>query len=287
MSGTVMGEAFLESGVKWNSVANTALKAATRFWFTVTVIGQMMLAVYVALYYGGSAARGQMEAWGRHLTHGWVAGDAPGNTALAAHLLAAILVSAGGGIQLIPGIRERAPRLHRWMGRIYILTAVATSVAGLYMVWVRGSVGDLSQHLGSTGNAILIVLFAGLALSSAMARRISVHRRWALRLFLVVSASWFLRVMLFFWLIVNHGPAGFNPKTFTGPALTILTFAQYLLPLAVLQVYLRVQNRAGAAGRFAMAAALVLLTLATVVGLFGTTMGIWLPTLRAGHMKFS
>ena len=74
--------------------------------------------------------------------------------------------------------------------------------------------------------------------------------------------------MLFFWLIVNHGPVGFNPKTFTGPALTILTFAQYLLPLAVLQLYLRVQNRAGTAGRFAMAAALFVLTLATIVGLF-------------------
>ncbi len=78
---------------------------------------------------------------------------------------------------------------------------------------------------------------------------------------------------------------GFNPKTFTGPFITILTLAQFLLPLAVLQLYLRVQSRPGTARRFAMAALLFALTLLTGIGLFGDVMGLWLPVFRTGHLK--
>src|SRR5260221_7484394 len=233
MSGTVMGEAFLESGVKWNSVASTALKAAARFWFAVTAAGQLIFAVYVTLFYGGTAANGHVEMWRRHLTHGIVRGDALGNVALVFHLIAAVILSAGGAIQLIPQVRNAVPRFHRWLGRIYIVTAVLTSVAALYMVWVRGTVGDLSQHLGGSLNGVLIILFAGLALRTAMARKLGVHRPWALRLFLVVSGVWYLRVGLMAWLNLNHRPVGFNPKSITRRFIMEPTLAQCLFDLAV------------------------------------------------------
>lgn len=45
-----------------NSVADTALKTAARFWFLVTVAGQRIFAFYVASFYGSSAARGDLDA---------------------------------------------------------------------------------------------------------------------------------------------------------------------------------------------------------------------------------
>jgi hypothetical protein len=36
------------------------------------------------------------------------------------------------------------------------------------------------------------------------------------------------------WSRTNHGPAGFDPKAFTGPFLTFWSFGNYLLPLAIL-----------------------------------------------------
>jgi hypothetical protein len=84
---------------------------------------------------------------------------------------------------------------------------------------------------------------------------------------------------LLFWLIVNKGPVGFNPKTFLGPFLDFLTFAQLLIPIAVLEVYFRVQQKAGANARFAFAGTLMILTLAMGVGIFGATMGMWLPRI--------
>ena len=203
-----------------------------------------------------------------------------GNFVLAIHLLLAVVITVGGPLQLIPQLRARMPSLHRWNGRIYMLTAYTIGSAGLYLIWIRGgSVGDVIQHVGISVDAVLIMFCAAMALRHALAHNFGVHRRWALRLFLVVSGVWFFRVGLMFWLIVQQGPAGFNPKTFQGPFLSLLSFAGYLLPLAVLEIYLRVKDRSGAPGKFAMAAGLLVLTIAMGIGIFGATMGMWLPRI--------
>lgn len=62
-----------------------------------------------------------------------------------------------------------------------------------------------------------------------------------------------------------------------GPFLTFLSFAQYLLPLTVLEVYLRTRYRSGAPSRIVMAAGLFVLTVAMGIGIFAATMGMWLP----------
>jgi len=127
---------------------------------------------------------------------------------------------------------------------------------------------------------LLILGFAGMALKHALARRFDLHRPWALRLFLAVSGGWFFRVGLMLWVVLNHGPAGFDPKTFTGPFLTFLSFAQYLLPLGVLQLYLLAQDTRAARRQLAMAAGLFTLTLAMAGGIFFASLALWLPHMR-------
>src|SRR6266850_2494710 len=102
-----------------------------------------------------------------------------------------------------------------------MLMAVSLSIAGLYMTWIRGSVGDIFQHLGSSLNAVLIMLCAALALRYAVARDFKTHRRWALRLFLGGSGSWCLRLMFCLTLLVV-GAVGFDPSTFGGRLLTFM-----------------------------------------------------------------
>ena len=103
------------------------------------------------------------------------------------------------------------------------------------------------------------------------------HRRWAMRLFLVMSGVWFFRVGLMLWLLIHQAPVGFDGETFTGPFLTALTFGQTLLPLLMLELYFYAQKRAGTQGRFAMAGLLALLTLATAAGIVGATLMMWSP----------
>src|SRR5712675_2365208 len=145
-----MSTAVLTNRLELDSIAETVLKAAARFWFGVTVIGQLFFAFAVASFYALTALRGNYHAW--KITNGYIPGVTKGNLAVVMHLFSAVMVMLAGAVQLVPQVRNRFPAFHRWNGRIYMLTAVALSAAGLYMTWIRGSVGDISQHLGSTGN---------------------------------------------------------------------------------------------------------------------------------------
>jgi hypothetical protein len=263
------------------SVADTALKAAARFWFAVTVVGQLIFAFTVASFYALTALRGDYHKW--NFTNGYVPGFSMGNTAVVLHVASAVIIMLAGAAQLVPQVRNRFPVFHRWNGRIYMLTAVTLSVAGLYMTWFRGSVGDLSIHLGSTLNAVLIWLCGGMALRYALAREFKTHRRWALRFFLVVSASWFFRIGFFLSFLIFKGPFGFDPVTFRGPFLTFMSFGQFLIPLAVLEIYLRAQDRLGALRRIATAGMLFVLTLVMGGGLFAVAMAQWVPQVKAAY----
>ncbi|WP_058051070.1 DUF2306 domain-containing protein [Janthinobacterium sp. Ant5-2-1] len=260
--------------------AARALSASARFWFLATVIGQLFFAAYIVALYGGTAARGNLPGWNAVMSHGHVPGDGAGNVATGIHLLLAAILMLGGALQLVPQVRRHLPALHRWNGRVYLSGAVLAALSGLYMLWWRGAVGDTTQHLGISLNAVLILVFAGLALKKVLRGDIAAHRRWALRLFLAVSGVWFFRVGLMCWLAVNGGPAGFDPQTFTGSALSILAFAQYLLPLAVLEAYLRCRDGGNAMLRLGMAAVLALLTVAMSLGIAVAAMGMWLPRMH-------
>ena len=271
----------LPSKTKRASLADTALLGAARLWYLTAVAGQLVFALTVAALYGGTAARGDFRAWNRFMPAAHVPGEALGNAAAAAHLLAAVVITLSGAIQLLPRIRQRAPSFHRWNGRLYLLSAVAVSSAGLYLLWTRQTIGDLWQRLGSSLNAVLILFCAAMALRTALGRDFRSHRRWTLRLFLVVSASWMFRVGIALSLLLNKGPFGFDPSTFSGPFLTLMSFGTYLVPLAVLELYFRAQEGSSARGRLAMATGLLGLTVAMGVGIFAATMVFWVPRLEA------
>ena len=249
-------------------------------WLTVAVLGQLLMAAYLVAFYGRAALQGAFERWNDVMPQAYAAGATMFNLVIGFHLLFAGVIIVVGALQLLPAIRRRAPALHRWSGRVYLIAAALLSIGGLLLVWVRGgSAGDLSQHVAVSGNALLILACAWMAWRHARARRMPAHRRWALRLFLAVSGVWCFRVGLSLWLVVNQGPAGFDPATFSGPFLTALAFAQYLLPLAVLELFLRVQVRANPRAQLAMAAGMTVLTLGTLAGIAAASMILWLPRM--------
>ena len=261
------------------SNASNALARAGQTWFIVAAAGQLIFAWYMAALYGMSALRGDWATWNKVMPRGWNEGDTVGNVAIFVHLLLALIVTLAGLAQLVPAIRRAAPQLHRWTGRVYIASAFGIAFGSMYLMWVRGAVGDLSQHIGSTLNAILLVVFAVIALRHARSRNLAAHRQWALRLFMVMNGVWFFRLGLLLWLMIHQQPVGFDPKTFTGPFLTFLVYAQTLLPLAALELYFRAQRSDVAARKWLAAAIIAVLALATAGGIVGATMGLWLPRL--------
>ena len=82
-----------------------------------------------------------------------------------------------------------------------------------------------------------------------------------------------------FWLFVHGRPVGFDPETFRGPFLVFLGFAQYLVPLAVLELYFFAQRKTSTKVKIGMSIVMLILTFITALGTFAATMGMWLPRI--------
>lgn len=267
-----------KAGQRW---APRLLRGAAALWTSIAIGGQLVFAAYVAGFYGRTALAGNPERWNQVMARGHVAGDTVFNAVLALHLGLAVAIVLGGAVQLLPTLRRLRPAMHRWNGRIYLAGAVVLSLGGLAMIWIRGGVaGDLGQHLGTSANAVLILLCVAMAWRHARRSQWPAHRRWALRLFLAVSGVWFFRIGLMGWLAVNQAPVGFDPDRFVGPTLTALAFAQVLLPLAVLELYLRALDSRRSGPQWLAAVVVAAMSAATLVGTLAAIMGMWWPVLR-------
>lgn len=255
------------------------LNYVATFWFIVAALGHWIFVAYLIGHYGPlvlqNGAAGLTES---AMPGGFVAGDWVGNVAALSHILLATIVIGGGPLQLIPAIRARYPRFHRWLGRSYVVAAVIGATGGLYMIWTRGTVGDIVTQLSISLDGVLILVCAALALRHAAARDFARHRQWALRLFMVASAVWFFRVSLMGWVALTGG-IGIDWETFTGPMVYFLGFAQYLVPLAVLEWYFRVQASRRPLDQVAVAITLAALTVFMGIGIVVATMGMWLPRM--------
>lgn len=267
-------------GAKSDRISRKVFGSSVALWFLATLVGQWFFAAYVIAYYGSlMVPEGMPGLSNSHIPRNYEPSDPLGNVALAAHVLIASVILIGGPLQLVPQIRLRFPAFHRWTGRLYLTSAIVATLSGFYMIWIRGSaVGDLSQHLGLSLNGVLILVFAFYTVRSAVAGSLVSHRVWALRLFLASSGVWFSRVGLWLWVKLTGG-AGLDFASFTGPFLTILNFANYLIPLSVLETYLRVRRGKRPGEQSVFAVFLLVLTALMSIGIYEAANRIWLPKM--------
>lgn len=274
-----MRELIFQSKPLTGVTSQDAMRVTVTLWLCLAAVGHFVFLFYIlAVFYPPIVRDGLEGMAGLHLPAGFREGDTLGNLVSASHVLLAAIIIGGGPLQLIPGVRTRYPRFHHWLGRTYFVAAMLGALGGLVMVWTRGTVGNIVSYLTITGDALLILVCAPMVLRHAMARQIAAHRRWALRLFLVASAVWFFRVGLMAWVALTGG-IGIDFDSFTGPFLYGLGFAQYLLPLAMLQWYFHCAGPVSDGQRYAFSATLLALTLVMCVGIVTATMGMWLPRI--------
>jgi hypothetical protein len=257
--------------------AKRQLTWAVRGWFGATLLGQLLFAAFVLLFYYPTLLTGDYAAWNsKPLITGFVAGDAAGNRQFALHVLAAAAMTTSGLLQLIPQIRTRWPLLHRWSGRLFLTMSLILALGGLWLVWVRGTYLTMVGAVSISLDGALIIAFGLLAWIHARKRNFAQHRRWALRAFVVASGVWFMRVGYMAWGITTGG-AGIG-KGMSGPFDLIWGFATYLLPLAALELYLRAEHGTPRA-QYAMAAGLWLAAIAILGGSAAAWMLMWWPYL--------
>jgi hypothetical protein len=193
----------------------------------------------------------------------------------------AAIITILGPMQLVPQVRSYAPRFHRISGRIYISSAFIISLAGLYLIWIRGSVsvGGLGAVIAITLNALIIMFCAFFAVKNAIQRNIVMHHQWAIHLFLGMSGVWLFRVFLMLWIMAWQAPVGFDPETFTGPFLTFLSVMVYVFPQVLAAFYFLAKNSQTPTIKWAFSITLFLITIGTALGIVAATMGLWVPRM--------
>jgi hypothetical protein len=254
----------------------TLLRRSGLAWFLVAAAGQGAFIWMIVAHYGVKTFGGDPAGWNdKPIIKGYVAGDALGNLLFAVHVLLAAVVTFGGLLQLVPMIRRRAPALHRWNGRLFFAAAYVMAFGGLWLTWGRHTYLSLISAMAVSINGALVLIFATVAWRLAMARKLEAHRRWAMRAFLVVNGVWFLRVGLMAWVLASGG-LGMN-RSLSGPADVVLQFGAYLIPLAVLEAYLRAQRSPSVLVKRLVGALLILMTLVTAAGIVGAVLFMWGP----------
>jgi uncharacterized membrane protein len=113
---------------------------------------------------------------------------------LLVHILGASVALATCAFQIWPWLRRRHPRVHRNMGRIYVLAGVyPAGIAALVLLalWPEYPINEFSDVL----TVLLWLSITTVAFVLARQRRFADHRRWMLRSF-ALTASFTVTLVL-------------------------------------------------------------------------------------------
>ena len=234
----------------------------------VTIFGQWAFAAYIVSFYAFPVAAGNIESWNNNVLLAQPpvqAGKWLDTSAFGAHAIGASIIALFGGLQIVPYVRNRWRRFHRWNGRIFVATIVALCLSGYYLTWVRGPLPDSLSDFGTSVNGCLIIGFAVMTILTATRGRFMQHERWAVRLFLVSNAQWFLRIGGFGYFVIAQSLG--NEVAFDGWFFKFWTWGCFIVPLLVAELYFQTRRARHAQVRWVSAAILALLTPVVLVGI--------------------
>jgi hypothetical protein len=198
----------------------------------------------------------------------------------------AIVMIIGGSLQLIPAIRRNYKTFHKYNGRLFVTLACSISLAGMYLLLSRGTVGNPLLHGLTAFSGVMVIVSSFFAIRAIRNANVTLHQRWALHLFLAANGVLFFRLFIFAW-ITLFGTLGINTADFTGPAVISVSVLSYVAPHIIAQLIWVVKVTAtGNTNRVSLLKNLISVTLLVVsavfiIGLFGLTLGSWYPAVVA------
>jgi predicted membrane protein DUF2306 len=114
-------------------------------------------------------------------------------TMLIMHIVGAMLAILIGPFQFLPGIRKgRWLKVHRWLGRTYLLSVLVGGIGGLYMA--PFAYGGIISRLGFGALGCLWLYSGYQAYRHIRNKEIEVHRQWMIRNYALTFAGVMLRL---------------------------------------------------------------------------------------------
>ncbi|MEJ0059407.1 MAG: DUF2306 domain-containing protein [Terricaulis sp.] len=254
----------------WSGVALVAIT-----WISAAIFG-----AYIIAFYGGAIQDGTLEVWNTVLPRLYETTSLPATIAIGAHFATGAILLLLGPVQLIGAVRARARALHRWIGRLYASCALIAGIGGLVFIFSKGTIGGVPMNIGFGLYGALMVLTAVQTVRHAMARRLELHRSWAIRLFALAIGSWLYRLDYGFWSLLTGGIG--HTESFDGWFDVLMAFFFYLPNLAIAELFIRARRwQGGPALRLSASAALIVATGFVSLGTYYFTLYAWAPAIAA------
>ncbi len=253
---------------RWSSL----LLVAT-VWCSAALFGLYILAFYAAALY-----EGDMQRWNGVLPGLYVRDSVASTSGIGLHFATGGIILVLGSIQLIDKVRERFPALHRWIGRVYILSSLLAAIGGLVFIFLKGTIGGTVMNIGFGLYGVLMFVAAVETLRHALARQMEKHRAWALRLYALAIGSWLYRMDYGFWLMLTDGLG--HTRQFSGAFDMVMVFFFYLPNLLVAEAFIRARRfTASPILRLSASVVLLLATVFLMVGTYYFTLYYWGPAI--------
>jgi uncharacterized membrane protein len=143
--------------------------------------------------------------------------------------------------QFATRLRNRAPHVHRAVGRVVLGSIAIAGTAGLVLAphSLAGPVGTLGFGL----LAVLWLTFATIAFRAIRRRDVARHRRWVVRTFALTYAAVTLRIWLGVLIAVQSGLLGVDPDVAFDRAYLLVPFLSWVPNLLVAEWYLATRER--------------------------------------------
>jgi hypothetical protein len=254
----------------WSARALTAT-----CWISAGLFGLYILAFYAAALVDGNIAK-----WNESLPRLYESDTPTATAGIGMHFAAGGIILALGCIQFVERIRAHYPAAHRWIGRVYVTAALLAGIGGLTFIAAKGTIGGTTMDVGFGLYGVLTAAAAIETYRHARARRLDIHRAWAMRLFALAIGSWLYRMEYGFWFLLADG-AG-HAKDFSGPFDKLMAFFFYVPNLLVVEALIRAPRAAlSTTARWAATAAFSCATAFLVLGTYYFTKFYWGPAILA------
>jgi hypothetical protein len=115
-------------------------------------------------------------------------------TGIIAHIIGGVLALSLGPFQFLNRLRARWPKVHRWMGRTYLIGILLGGTAGFYMAFY--AYAGLAASLGFAALALLWLFTGWMAYTNIRAGNKRIHHQWIIRNFALTFAAVTLRIWM-------------------------------------------------------------------------------------------
>jgi len=269
--------------------SQTERKRTVQCLVVITWISCILLAARIMGFFLWSYVDGNFYRWKviqeelHHTDKPW------SNAAMSLHLATSTIILVLGSAQLLPQLRKATNSwIHRWIGRLYVVCSILTSIGGIYYIIAEGCIGGFDMDVAFFMYGIAILVSAVQTWSHARQKSWEQHKLWSWRLYSMALASWLYRIEYGILL----GPDAIHPLhelNFTGPMDKVMNWFFFVPNLFVVEYIWRhgIHNNSTSNKRKRPAVSLVVLKVVTVVVLIVTVIAsylTWVPNAigRAG-----